>query len=569
VARQRVQTQYASNQVRLTPQASPVDTYVQPARNDQISRALDSVAGNVSRKTASDGRKQDQADATAFQVQKIQAVEAAYANGELGSWDKIKGDFSLADNPKYGQALQIIYNQKVGTETGLDIQTELFKWDSENSGLRLTDPVAYSEALDAKTHKLLQANLGPDSVDAVGFASSIRTQVSAATGQLKSQQFAEYRTKQAALPLENFYTQLAAGVNVAEIEATNTPAQRVAMIGQSVNNTVQTMVATKTMSNSAINSATTEYLITLAQENKDLDILQIAKTIGTGGGFLWGIQSEKKKLIAAQRSLASQLDSEEYSAYQKKQRLNQQAGKDYQEAAFQYYRIHGDFEEFEGTESSQGMGLYDTGVIQKRIAGFQESPVLTQKDYEVFYNQFSSVTELTGDRAKEMLERMSIGSMAEWRLAESAMSDVLQKRGSVFTGASYKSGEGFINHQFKVDPQSNISLNSIGSAALVEFDKATAQLKKRATSYIVDQKVLDKDLKAIGEEGLQGTSIHLLDEEVKYELYQHAAKQAYEANATTLSNKIGEGNSGNVPTHGAVIPVGTVTVTVKQTGGAQ
>ena len=47
MAKQRVQTQYAKNQVRLAPKASPVNTYVQPARNDQISKALDSVTGNV------------------------------------------------------------------------------------------------------------------------------------------------------------------------------------------------------------------------------------------------------------------------------------------------------------------------------------------------------------------------------------------------------------------------------------------------------------------------------------------------------------------------------------------
>ena len=564
MARQRVQTQYASNQVRLTPQASPVDTYVQPARNDQISRALDSIAGDISRKNASDGQKQDQADATAFQVQKIQAVEAAYANGELGSWDKIKGDFSLADNPKYGQALHIIYNQKVGTETGLDIQTELFKWDSENSGLRLTDPVAYSEALDAKTLKLLQANLGPDSVDAVGFASSIRTQVSAATGQLKSQQFAEYRTKQAALPLENFYTQLAAGVNVAEIEATNTPDQRVAMIGQSVNNVVQAMVATKTMSNSAINSATTDYLITLATENNDLSILQIAKNIGTGGGYLWGIQGEKKKLLAAQRNLANHLENQDRLTYQKKQRKDQIAKTDYQEAAFQYYRIHGDFEEFGGTESSQGMGLHDTSTIQKRVASFQESPLLTQKDYEGFYSQFSSVSSLDTGRAREILEKMDIGSQAEWQLAESAMNDVLQKRGSVFNGASYKAAESVIDLRYGIDPQKGMSLSNYSLKSLDEYARAKADLKKRATSYIVDQRVLDKDLKAIGEEALEGTSIHNLTAAVKYDLYQHAANQAYDTHATDINNKPAGGSTSDVPSDGDIIEIGGSTVTVRQ-----
>ncbi len=49
MAKQRIQTQYGNNQVRLNPQARPVDTFVQPSRNDQISRALNSVVGNVQR----------------------------------------------------------------------------------------------------------------------------------------------------------------------------------------------------------------------------------------------------------------------------------------------------------------------------------------------------------------------------------------------------------------------------------------------------------------------------------------------------------------------------------------
>lgn len=49
MAKQRIQTQYGKNQVRLNPQARPVDTFVQPSRNDQISRALNSVVGNVQR----------------------------------------------------------------------------------------------------------------------------------------------------------------------------------------------------------------------------------------------------------------------------------------------------------------------------------------------------------------------------------------------------------------------------------------------------------------------------------------------------------------------------------------
>ena len=561
MARQRVQTQYAANQVRLTPQASPVDTYVQPARNDQISRALEQVTGNVSRKVSSDKRKNEQSNAAAFQIQKLQVAEAAYANGELGSWDKIKGDFSLSDNAQYGPALQVVYNQKLGVEAGYAIQSELAKWNSENSDLRLSDPVSYNTALDAKTHSLLKAHLGPDSIDAVGYASSMRTQVTAMSNQLKSQQFSEYNTAQAKLPLENFLTQLGAGVNVAELGATGTPEERVAAIGESVNSTVQAMVATKTMSNSAVNSAATDYLVTLANERGDLSILQIAKNIGTGSGYLWGIQSEKKKLIAAQRSLASHLESQEALKYRNKQRKDQIGKTDYQEAAYQYYRIHGDFEEFDGPTTSEGMGLYDIDVIQQRIASFQESPQLTQADYESYYDQFSSVTELDVGRAREMIEKMPIGSMAEWRLAESAMNDVLSKRGSVFSSVAFKDATEFIDHGHKVDPQSSISMASLSVKSLDEYKRSQAQLKRRATSYIVDQKTLDKDLKAIGaDEDLQGVSIHSLDESTKYDLYQYAAKQAFEAFATTL----GGTSTGGVPESGETITIGTSTVTVRQ-----
>ena len=450
MARQRVQTKYAANQVRLTPQASPVNTYVQPARNDQISKALDAVTGNVSRAAAKTDRAKEQSKSAEFQIQKLMAVEAAYNDGSLGDWATVSKGFSLANDPQYGPALQVAYNQKVGTEAGINVQSELFKWDSENPNLRQSDPVAYSEQLDAITKQLLTQHLGPDSIDAVGYQSAIRTQVNAAQNQLKSQQVSEYKVVQAQLPLENFFTQLGANVNVAHLGSAGlTNAERTSAIGEAVSQTLQATFGTNTIPPKALNGATTDFLITLANENKNLDLLDIAKTISTGnGGFLYGIQSEKKKLLAAQRTLASQLSSEDAVAYAQKNRKMAIAKDDYQEAAFQYYNIHGDFEDFDGPESSQGMGAYDISVIQKRIADFKESPTLTQNDYENFYNQFSSVTELTPDRAQEMLEKMTIGSMAEYRLAKAAMGDVINKRGSVFTGDSYKAASSIIDKKY-------------------------------------------------------------------------------------------------------------------------
>ena len=572
MARQRVQTKYAANQVRLTPQASPVNTYVQPARNDQISKALDAVTGNVSRAAAKTDRAKEQSKSAEFQIQKLMAVEAAYNDGSLGDWATVSKGFSLANDPQYGPALQVAYNQKVGTEAGINVQSELFKWDSENPNLRQSDPVAYSEQLDAITKQLLTQHLGPDSIDAVGYQSAIRTQVNAAQNQLKSQQVSEYKVVQAQLPLENFFTQLGANVNVAHLGSAGlTNAERTSAIGEAVSQTLQATFGTNTIPPKALNGATTDFLITLANENKNLGLLDIAKTISTGnGGFLYGIQSEKKKLLAAQRTLASQLSSEDAVAYAQKNRKMAIAKDDYQEAAFQYYNIHGDFEDFDGPESSQGMGAYDISVIQKRIADFKESPTLTQNDYENFYNQFSSVTELTPDRAQEMLEKMTIGSMAEYRLAKAAMGDVINKRGSVFTGDSYKAASSLIDKKYGIDPQKNTSISSISMEAANEFNMSQADFKQRVTSYVVDQRTLDKALKVIGEEDLSGTSLHLLNYEVKYRLYKQAAEDAVAANATDINSKtnIPQANT-TVPQAGTTVVIGGRNVTVTQTTASQ
>ena len=568
MARQRVQTKYAANQVRLTPQASPVNTYVQPARNDQISKALDAVTGNVSRAAAKTDRAKEQSKSAEFQIQKLMAVEAAYNDGSLGDWATVSKGFSLANDPQYGPALQVAYNQKVGTEAGINVQSELFKWDSENPNLRQSDPVAYSEQLDAITKQLLTQHLGPDSIDAVGYQSAIRTQVNAAQNQLKSQQVSEYKVVQAQLPLENFFTQLGANVNVAHLGSAGlTNAERTSAIGEAVSQTLQATFGTNTIPPKALNGATTDFLITLANENKNLDLLDIAKTISTGnGGFLYGIQSEKKKLLAAQRTLASQLSSEDAVAYAQKNRKMAIAKDDYQEAAFQYYNIHGDFEDFDGPESSQGMGAYDISVIQKRIADFKESPTLTQNDYENFYNQFSSVTELTPDRAQEMLEKMTIGSMAEYRLAKAAMGDVINKRGSVFTGDSYKAASSLIDKKYGIDPQKNTSISSISMEAANEFNMSQADFKQRVTSYVVDQRTLDKALKVIGEEDLSGTSLHLLNYEVKYRLYKQAAEDAIAANATDINSKTNNSQAQTtVPQVGATVVIAGRNVTVTQT----
>ena len=76
MATNRVQTQYQQNQVRLRPQAAPVDTFVRPARNDQISKALDSVTGNVQRVEEKKERKLDM-----IQASKKQAAQNSFGTG--------------------------------------------------------------------------------------------------------------------------------------------------------------------------------------------------------------------------------------------------------------------------------------------------------------------------------------------------------------------------------------------------------------------------------------------------------------------------------------------------------
>ncbi len=73
MAKQRIQTQYNKSQARLNPQARPVDTYVQPSRNDQLSNAIDSVTGNMQRVQAKEERKLD-----LIQSGKSQAAQAGF-----------------------------------------------------------------------------------------------------------------------------------------------------------------------------------------------------------------------------------------------------------------------------------------------------------------------------------------------------------------------------------------------------------------------------------------------------------------------------------------------------------
>ena len=120
MAKQRVQTQYAKNQVRLAPKASPVNTYVQPARNDQISKALDSVTGNVKEVQKVEKRRFDM-----LETGRKQAAQASF-------------------NVGYKALMQSETNQRLDGNAFMD--TEDFKTLYDSTLNQVTDPV-YKELL--------------------------------------------------------------------------------------------------------------------------------------------------------------------------------------------------------------------------------------------------------------------------------------------------------------------------------------------------------------------------------------------------------------------------------------
>jgi len=93
-----------------------------------------------------------------------------------------------------------------------------------------------------------------------------------------------------------------------------------------------------------------------------------------------------------------------------------------------------------------------------------------------------------------------------------------------------------------------------------------ADLKARATSYIIDQEVLDSDLKAIDYEDLKGTSIYTLTADVKAKLYKHVANEAYKDHATDINNKSIGGDATSVLQDGETVTINgsTITVTKKE-----
>jgi hypothetical protein len=106
VATKRVQTpRQQPNQVRLQPQASVVDTFVRPARNDQISKALDSVTGNVKRVEVKEERRLDM-----IQASKKQSAQNTFNIGYKALLDQDKFAEMPPEQLKQTPEFQQLYN---------------------------------------------------------------------------------------------------------------------------------------------------------------------------------------------------------------------------------------------------------------------------------------------------------------------------------------------------------------------------------------------------------------------------------------------------------------------------
>ena len=158
---------------------------------------------------------------------------------------------------------------------------------------------------------------------------------------------------------------------------------------------------------------------------------------------------------------------------------------------------------------------------------------------------------------------MPIETKAEWSLASAAMRDVLNKRGSVYNGESYKSAKTLIDQVWQINPQNQSSLASLSSKALDEYNRSVADFRERVTSYIIDQRVLNKDLEGLGLGDFKDQSIHQLPPAVKYQLYKDAASDAAQKHLTdTAGNSLKK--SPILPTNGTVtingVPVTIISI---------
>ena len=151
MATKRVQTQRQQpNQVRLQPQASVVDTFVRPARNDQISRALDSVTGNVKRVEVKEERRLDM-----IQASKKQSAQNTFNIGYKALVDQEQyarmTPEQLTETPEY----QKLFNTSLDMVDDEDLKGIL-------SGSMSSSALAYSSASSQQWAKQDLRNAGAE-----------------------------------------------------------------------------------------------------------------------------------------------------------------------------------------------------------------------------------------------------------------------------------------------------------------------------------------------------------------------------------------------------------------------
>lgn len=134
MARQRVQTQYDSNQVSLNPVAQTVNTYVRPTKDNQLSRALAQAAGTVFERVEEQKRvqtAQDRSYAKRIQAQTLEQLKNVIATPEVSDDPNMnaEGLFSLP-------AVQSLLTTNLS-----DIQDPLLKQEVQDNLTSIFTPV--------------------------------------------------------------------------------------------------------------------------------------------------------------------------------------------------------------------------------------------------------------------------------------------------------------------------------------------------------------------------------------------------------------------------------------------
>jgi hypothetical protein len=494
VAKQRVQTQYDHNQVSLKPMARRVDTYVRPTRNDHLSRALEEASGSIFDRVATEKRATEAADYANFQLEKARVVEDAYNNGKL-PWEAVEDNYDLATHKKYGGHLMIAYNEQRGTQAGLQLQSTLMKWKSETPEVDQMNPEQFESVLGAKVRETLKTHIDGQEGDLLGYGTALNKQANSIVQQLKNQHFGAYQQKMAVLPGQTYG--LGLSTEITNLRAEGKTALEIA---DAVNNFSSIAYKRKALDGTSINNITAQTLIDLAKQEKSLDILDMAKNVKAGSGYLWG--AKRADFVSARDSIAYDLDRQETNTYHKNLRVQNLAKDDFYTQSYEHFLTEGSFDTFENPDGSEVLSQWDINQIKERVRSFEVNKPLTLEDYESYAQSFSVIPNLTMDRAiaikNKLIESGSVNTLNELRLVDQAMKDTLNSTNAVYNSEAFKEASAEIDSKFQYDPVRKAwGLANVTEDHRMRRLQASKEFKHRTLVLRIDQDALDERLRKL------------------------------------------------------------------------